>query len=173
MDGGMTAKTWRDICGDLEDDLPGDTTPDAYRDTTHKGNEPPATSPTGAVPYTAAELVTVLGITAKDLAKMTHRSERSVRRWIAGTCPPKGLARHRMTLLARIAYYLEAAIGDLPPDEWLRSPNAGLNGRIPLDMLVADKSYTVAEFLSTGVQAIRDPYTSRRRTGFRGSGSRR
>ena len=132
-----------------------------------------AHSSTGAVRYDPGDLIELFGISAKELGRLTRRSERSVRRWIAGSNPPKGLARHRLATLARIAYYLEAGPEEAPPDELLRTPNAGLGGRVPLDILDADGAFMVAQFLGSWSPMIESPYGTRGKGGFPGSSATR
>ena len=91
---------------------------------------------------------------------MTGHTERSVRRWLAGTNPPRGRARHRLTVLSRIAYYLEAAAPGsiVSPSAWIHAPNVALRGQVPLDIMVQGKVFQVAQFLGGGVRRGLDPY---------------
>jgi hypothetical protein len=116
----------------------------------------------GARPYSISDMIHLFGITAAEMGLITRRSERTVRRWIAGQNPPMGRARYRIELLQAIAYALEWAVG---PDDmalWIRSPNEHLAGRVPLEYLMQDRLVELHSLLRTGHESHRHPYFRKR-----------
>jgi hypothetical protein len=125
-----------------------------YPDDLGDEDDPLASDLLGARPYDVRELMRLFDVGAAEMAMMTRRSERSVWRWVSGRCPPKGLARNRLAWLQRIAWYLEWSIGPDAIKVWVRSPNEGIHGRVPLELMMADRALAVAGFLA----GCRNPY---------------
>jgi hypothetical protein len=117
----------------------------------------------GARPYGVRELLELFDITAAQMALITRRSERSVRRWAAGRCLPKGRARFRLEQLQRIAWCLEWSIGPDAIKLWIHAPNEGIHGHVPLELMMADRTIAVAEFVtSCRTTAAHQDYWKRR-----------
>ena len=76
-----------------------------------------------------------IGLTYRDIARMTGVRERQVQNWAAGSSRPRDLSRDR---LVDVHYLVEQLLDVYRPEGaeiWLHAKNRVLGGRRPIDML--------------------------------------
>jgi putative toxin-antitoxin system antitoxin component (TIGR02293 family) len=88
------------------------------------------------------DLIDTRVIDASDVAEITGTTTRSVSRWSASKAAPRRVAEDRLLELKAVVDVLRDVLRDEPARLWLRSPNADLDWRKPLD-LIAEGEYRV------------------------------
>jgi len=86
------------------------------------------------------ELMSSGALDSEDLALVTGVTSRSVARWVAGEAAPRRGAESRILELKAVVSLLRSVLRDEPARLWLRSPNADLEWRKPLE-LIAEGQY--------------------------------
>jgi putative toxin-antitoxin system antitoxin component (TIGR02293 family) len=86
------------------------------------------------------ELIDTRVVDSGDLAQITGTTPRSVSRWTAAKATPRRDAEDRLLELKAVVDQLRKVLRDQPARLWLRSPNADLGWRKPLE-LVGDGEY--------------------------------
>jgi len=86
------------------------------------------------------ELMSSGVLDAEDLALVTGVTSRSVNRWAVGEATPRRGAEGRILELKAVVDLLRSTLRDEPARLWLRSPNADLEWRKPLE-LIAEGQY--------------------------------
>ena len=86
------------------------------------------------------ELTATGVVDSRDIAQVTGVSPRTVSGWLAAEVVPRRGAWDRLVGLETVVDALRRVIRDEPARLWLRSPNAGLDGRRPAE-LIADGEY--------------------------------
>ncbi len=81
------------------------------------------------------ELIGMHVVDAGDVAQVTGATPRSVRRWIASKATPRREAEGRLLELKAVADLVRSVLRDEPARLWLRSPNADLGWRKPLELI--------------------------------------
>jgi hypothetical protein len=87
-----------------------------------------------ALPTVLRALQTQIGIGERDIARLTEKEMRTVRRWLAGA-PPKGDSAERIDELRAIVTILGQLLDPENIVAWLRNRNERLDFRRPLDIL--------------------------------------
>ncbi len=91
-----------------------------------------------AMPRVLRALQVQIGISERDIARLTEKEMRTVRRWLAGA-QPKGDSAERIDELRAIVTVLGQLLEPEGIVAWLRNRNARLGFRRPLDILAQDR----------------------------------
>jgi putative toxin-antitoxin system antitoxin component (TIGR02293 family) len=86
------------------------------------------------------ELIETQVVDAGDVAQITGATSRSVSRWTASKATPRREAEGRLLELKAVVDVLRSVLREEPARLWLRSPNADLDWRKPLE-LIAEGEY--------------------------------
>ncbi len=89
----------------------------------------------------AAALREALGLTIAELGSVAGKSPRSAARWIAAeeALPSRGNSARAIRRLARLDFLLTDVIGAEAGRAWLRTPNPGLAGEAPIDLMTSGR----------------------------------
>jgi uncharacterized protein (DUF2384 family) len=110
-----------------------------------------------AMPRVLHALQAQVGVGERDLARLTGKEARTVRRWLAGA-PPRGDSAERIDELRVIVKVLGELLDPEGIVAWLRNRNPALDFRRPLDVLAEggegfDQVLDVAKGLVAGTFA--------------------
>ena len=86
------------------------------------------------MPTVLHALQTQVGVGERDIARLTNKDSRTVRRWLAGA-PPRGDSAERIDELRAIVTVLGQLLDPEGIVAWLRNRNPALDFRRPLDIL--------------------------------------
>ena len=90
--------------------------------------------------WAIGELIATGVVDSRDIAQVTGVTPRTVGRWLAAEGVPRRVAWDRLVGLEAVVDALRRVLRDEPARLWLRSPNAGLDGRKPAE-LIADGDF--------------------------------
>lgn len=93
-------------------------------------------------PLSVAALKSGLGLTTEELGAAAGRSSRSAARWIAGEdpLPSRGGSARTLRRLAYLDTLLADVVGESRRADWLRTPNPGLRGEAPVDLITSGRT---------------------------------
>ncbi|MFW6192914.1 MAG: antitoxin Xre/MbcA/ParS toxin-binding domain-containing protein [Gemmatimonadota bacterium] len=92
-----------------------------------------------------------LGFTFEDVGEAVGASKRTVFRGRSGATAPRRDNEERLSRLDELRFWIQEVFGDdrAVADEWLRTRLRDLNGKTPLESVLAGNVEKVSELLST------------------------
>ena len=103
---------------------------------------PPAAAP-------AKELTAVIeaGIPADQLARLTGRSERTARRWLAGETAPRGAVRRQLADVSAVLEEFSRVFPGGEVTEWIERRDPDLDYRKPIELIEEGRTREVIGLL--------------------------
>ncbi|MGH2984028.1 MAG: helix-turn-helix domain-containing protein [Solirubrobacterales bacterium] len=100
-----------------------------------------------AAPSKELKAVVDSGISADQLARLTGRSERTARRWLAGETEPRGAVRRQLAEISAVLEEYSKAFPGGNASSWIERPNPELDFHSAAELIAEGRTREVLGLL--------------------------